>query len=362
MIRKAERATPIFRWLFLPDKQPMTITQHIFEAYLKCQMKCWLLATGKHLIGNTYAEWVKTQTDSYRVTEAKRLLTQTPTGEYAISPCSSRNGGIYTSSEDMKSAKWRLAIDVLLRADESQQIRNGQLGETTSSSEAEGRMTVATASTKQEVDQSVVWVIEDRLHAIERVPSEGRGKSAKFVSIRFAFQNKLNNDERMMLAFDALVLSEVLGRPVGLGKIIHGEEQATLKVKTSGMSTQVKSHIKKIIALLSGHSPPDLSLNRHCTECEFQGHCRKIATEKEDLSLLSNMSEKECQKLRAKGIFTVTQLAYTFRPRRRAKKQTEKQEKYLHPLKALAIREKKIHVVGRPELKIEGTLVYLDVE
>ena len=109
----------------------MTITPLIFEAYLKCPMKCWLLATGKHLIGNTYAEWVKNQMDSYREEEAKRLLTQTPSGEYAISPCSSRNGGIYTSSEDMKSAKWRLAIDVPLRADESQQARNGQLSETT---------------------------------------------------------------------------------------------------------------------------------------------------------------------------------------------------------------------------------------
>jgi len=266
------------------------------------------------------------------------------------------------TSEDMKSAKWRLAIDVPLRTDESQQARNGQLGETTFSSEAKGQMTVATASIKQEADERMVWVIEARLHAIERAPSEGRGKSAKFVPIRFAFQNKLNNDERMMLAFEALVLSEVLGRPIGLGKIIHGEEQATLKVKTSVMSTQVKNYIKKVITLLSSHSAPDLSLNRHCTECEFQDHCRKIATEKDDLSLLSNMSEKECQKLQAKGIFTVTQLAYTFRPRRRAKKQTEKQEKYLHSLKALAIRENKIHVAGSPELKIEGTPVYLDVE
>ena len=29
---------------------------------------------------------------------------------------------------------------------------------------------------------------------------------------------------------------------------------------------------------------------------------------------------------------------------------------------ALAIREKKIHIVGSPEMKIEGTSVYLDVE
>jgi hypothetical protein len=31
-------------------------------------------------------------------------------------------------------------------------------------------------------------------------------------------------------------------------------------------------------------------------------------------------------------------------------------------LKALAIREKKIHIVGSPEMKIEGTPVYMDVE
>ena len=40
----------------------------------------------------------------------------------------------------------------------------------------------------------------------------------------------------------------------------------------------------------------------------------------------------------------------------------DKREKYHHSLKALAIREKKIHIVGSPELKLEGTPVYLDVE
>lgn len=340
----------------------MTITPRIFEAYLKCPMKCWLRASGEPPSRNSYAEWFRSKTESYRVAEAKRLLTQTPSGEYEISPCSNRGGGVYTSTEDMKAAKWQLAIDVPLRADVSPQARNVRRRETNPSSKVGGQDIVATASTKQEVGQRMVWVIEARLHAIERVPSEGRGKPTKFVPIRFSFQNKLDNDERMKLAFDALALSEVLGRPIGFGKIIHGEKQTTLKVKTSGMASQVRSHIKRITALLSSRSPPDLSLNRHCTECEFQDHCRKIATEKDDLSLLSNMSAKERQKLRAKGIFTVTQLSYTFRPRRRAKKQTDKSEKYLHSLKALAIRENKIHVVGSTELKIQGTPVYFDVE
>jgi predicted RecB family nuclease len=37
-------------------------------------------------------------------------------------------------------------------------------------------------------------------------------------------------------------------------------------------------------------------------------------------------------------------------------------EKYHHALKALAIRDRKIHVVGAPELALIGTSVYLDVE
>jgi len=74
------------------------------------------------------------------------------------------------------------------------------------------------------------------------------------------------------------------------------------------------------------------------------------------------MSAKERQQLRSKGIFTVTQFSYTFRPRRRPKRLRDKREKYHHSLKALAIREQKIHIVGSPELKIEGTPVYLDVE
>jgi len=48
------------------------------------------------------------------------------------------------------------------------------------------------------------------------------------------------------------------------------------------------------------------------------------AIEKDDLSLLGGMSENERKKLRSKGIFTVTQLSYTFRPRRRPKRMRDK--------------------------------------
>ncbi len=74
------------------------------------------------------------------------------------------------------------------------------------------------------------------------------------------------------------------------------------------------------------------------------------------------MSEKDRKKLHGKGIFTVTQLSYTFRPRRRRRELRGKQEKHHHSLRALAIRENKIHAVGIPALKLEGTRVFMDIE
>ena len=74
------------------------------------------------------------------------------------------------------------------------------------------------------------------------------------------------------------------------------------------------------------------------------------------------MTEKERRKLHSKGIFTVTQLSYTFRPRKRSRRSANKEERHHHSLKALAIREKRIHIVSSPDLKLKGTAIYLDVE
>ena len=294
----------------------MKITPDVFEAYLKCPTKCWLRSTGETSAGNTYSEWVKTQNESYRTIGTERLLAEFPNNEVVLSP----------DIENLKGARWRLASSLAVRA------------------------------------QMDFGVLESELHAVERVPAEGRSKPAQFIPIRFLFTNKLSKDDKLLLALDAFALSKSLGREVSVGRIIHGDDHATLKVKTSAMRSEVRMGIEKIAALLANPTPPDLALNHHCAVCEFQIRCKQKAVEKDDLSLLSNMPEKERTKLHRKGIFTVTQLSYTFRPRRRPKKLCDKREKYHHSLKALAIREKKIHIVGSPELKLEGTPVYLDVE
>src|SRR6266849_3911238 len=316
----------------------MTITPSLFEAFLKCPTKCWLRFTGEPRAGNTYAEWVQSEQESYRADAANRLIANAPADECAVAPI----------AENLKTAKWTLAVDVPVRTEFGSSRGN------------EAQICVTEHS--QSLVTPATTTVESRLHAIERIPSEGRGRAAQYIPIRYIFTNKLGKHDKLLLAFDALVLSQVLGREVSLGKIIHGHDHATLKVKPAAQANEVRKLLDKIAALLSSPAPPDLVLNRHCAECEFQARCKQKAVEKDDLSLLATMTPEQRKEFNKKGIFTVTQLSYTFRPRRRPKKLAQKRENYHHALKALAIREKKIHIVGTPEFKLEGTPIYLDVE
>ena len=233
--------------------------------------------TGEAGAGNAYAAWVRTNDEVFRVEGNKRLV-----AEVAPDKCATGTQAM----GNLKPAQWHLGIDFA--------VQNQNL--------------------------------QCSCHAVEQIPSAGRGRTAQFVPIRFVFRNKLNRGDKLLLAFDARVLSEVLRREVGLGKIVHGENYATRKVKTSALAGEVRKLTDKIGTLLASSSPPDLALNRHCAECEFQNRCRPKAIEKDDLSLLSGMTEKERTNFNSKGIFTVTQLSHTFRPRRRPQGLRDKRE------------------------------------
>jgi len=87
--------------------------------------------------------------------------------------------------------------------------------------------------------------LESTIHAVERVSSEGKGKPAQFIPIRFILANKITKSDKLLLAFDALVLSKSLGRKVNLGTIIHGDNQNALKVKVSSLASGVEKLIDK---------------------------------------------------------------------------------------------------------------------
>ncbi|MGD0919269.1 MAG: TM0106 family RecB-like putative nuclease [Thermodesulfobacteriota bacterium] len=291
----------------------MTINAHLFEAFLKCPTKCYLCSLGETGTENAYADWFRIQNESYCREGIRCLAEGIPEHERVIAP---------PAAESLKEAKWRLAVDFVARAQN----------------------------------------LESVLHAVERVPSKEQAQPARFIPIRFISPNKFTIIDKLMVAFDALILSEMLGSEVLYGKVIHGDDHITLRVKTSSSASEVRKLAGKIGALLSTPSPPDLVLNKHCAECKFQVRCRQKAIEVDDLSLLSGMKEKERRRHRRKGIFTVTQLSYTFRPRRPPKRAKNPAKPHYLALQALSIRENTVHIHGNPQLPDSRSRVYLDIE
>jgi predicted RecB family nuclease len=249
----------------------MTVTSRLFEAYLKCPTKCFLWSRDETGTSNAYAGWVQARSASYRSDGIGHIKHGTEGNECVTGPLNGR---------DLKSARWRLAVD--------------------SKASAEN--------------------IESAIDALERPPGDTPATPAQFIPVRFIFTNKLNKYDNLLLAFDALVLSEALGRQVDFGKIIHGDDFVALRVKTSAVEIEVRETAANIATLIARQVQPDPVLNRHCPECEFRDRCRQKAVETDDLSLLAGITEDERIRYRSKGIFTVTQLSYTFRPRRTPKR------------------------------------------
>jgi predicted RecB family nuclease len=291
----------------------MEITSNLFEAFLNCPTKCHLRSLGERGTENIYANWIRIQNDSYRSEGHKRLPKEVAPDEFFVGPASMKN---------LKMTKWRLAMNLVARANN----------------------------------------LESSIQAVEKLPLEGQDQPEQFIPIRFIFTNKLTHYDKLLLVFDVFALSEMLGIKGGFGKIIHGDDQMTLRVKTSLLTNEVKKITEKIAAMLSSQSAPELILTRHCAECEFQARCKQKAIEVDDLSLLSGMTEKERNRHRSKGIFTVNQLSYTFRPRRTSKRAKNPSKPHYLGLQALSIRENTIHIHGNPQLPHSKTCVYLDIE
>jgi hypothetical protein len=146
------------------------------------------------------------------------------------------------------------------------------------------------------------------------------------------------------------------------GKIIHGAQYAVITVSLAKLLERARSTLTKIANQQANTTPPELVLNRHCPECQFHSLCRQVAVEKDELSLLANMTAKEREKQNRRGIFTVNHLSYTFQPRRRKSHKNSRAPKHESALKALAIRKGLVHVVGSPRFVVPESVVYLDVE
>jgi predicted RecB family nuclease len=174
--------------------------------------------------------------------------------------------------------------------------------------------------------------------------------------------DKVGRHPRVLLAVFGLTLARVQGLRPTTGLIVRGSEGRLGRVRLDAkLYRQAELILAELGRLQAGDEAPRLRLNAHCQFCEFRQRCQTEATTKDDLSLLRAMAEKEIKKCEKRGVFTVTQLSFTFRARR-GRSVGQQKRVHQHALQALAIREKKVHVLGTPELPTSTTRIYFDIE
>jgi predicted RecB family nuclease len=224
----------------------------------------------------------------------------------------------------------------------------------------EGNARQGTAVTADLLKQGAPILLDD---ALKRADGASKVGDHHYVPILHSYGDKAGRREKLLLAVLGLALARIQGLRPRTGLVARGPEarlgKVRLELKLYRQAEQVLDAVKRLQA---GGEPPRLALNGHCQVCEFRQRCRKQAEQADDISLLAGVGEKELRAYHRKGIFTLTQLAHMFRPRRKGKRQEPKRGRHSHALKALAIRDKKVYVLGTPQLADSPVQVYLDIE
>jgi predicted RecB family nuclease len=198
---------------------------------------------------------------------------------------------------------------------------------------------------------------------LKRVDGASKLGHFHYVPILFHEGHTVRTEQHRVLEVYGLLLSQIQGRQPERGILLHGPTCRSSSIRLD-LDLRTTGRLLRGLKDLAdpSESPPPLVLNDHCQICEFQQRCHAQAIQEDNLSLIRGMREKEVHNCAKKGIFTVTQLAHTFRPRRRGKRATPQTNHRYPALQALAIRDNRVYVFGTPQLPESPVRVYLDLE
>ena len=172
----------------------------------------------------------------------------------------------------------------------------------------------------------------------------------------------VSQEQKIELGYAGYLVGKVEKAQPRSGKIISIEGKSH-RIKLAPIYRKLRS-ILNVLQRWSEETPkaPPPILNRNCPTCRFRDDCRQEALNLDHLSLLGGMSLGEIERQNSRGIFTVTQYSFTYRPRKQIKGHENRNLKYYPSLKALALREKQTYVVHRPEQPTSKTQIFLDIE
>lgn len=170
--------------------------------------------------------------------------------------------------------------------------------------------------------------------------------------------HNINKEHKLELFYVGYVLGKIQNRLPENGTII-GLNEIPHKVKlknSTEMLLPLFSRLREWIANPSTQPPPVI-LNKHCPYCQFRELCKSKAEQDDNLSLLSGITSKAIRRYEKKGIFTLKQLSYLFKPRRPSKRAKKTHSTHKSELQALAVRTGKIYIQHLPNKDRQSNFV-----
>lgn len=205
-------------------------------------------------------------------------------------------------------------------------------------------------------------VVSLRCDCLEKVPGSSALGAHSYLPVLYHLGERIRAPQKRLLALYGAVLCEVQRKEPIDGVIVYGRQYSRARVRLTSLLHSARNTLTDLVDLSATDVSPPLRLNDHCPACEFHDICRAEAQAADHLSLLGKISESEIRRHNSKGIFTVTQLSYTFRPRRKPKRACDQSHPYYFALQALAIRSTMTYVFTKPQLPTAPVRVYFDVE
>jgi predicted RecB family nuclease len=173
----------------------------------------------------------------------------------------------------------------------------------------------------------------------------------------------ITTDQKVRLAVIGHVLAKALNYRLVNGVIVNVAGDVS-HVQLTKISTQLRPIIDTLKTWKTNipPQPPRIILKDHCRICPFKRTCLDQAEKEDNLSLLYHMTPKVMRKYHKKGIFTINQLSYLFKPRRQRRKRAHVPWRFNLELQALALRTGKIYIHQPPSIPVHPTELFLDIE
>ena len=197
--------------------------------------------------------------------------------------------------------------------------------------------------------------------ALEILPQQKKVDTVVYLPIDIISTEKVSKIDKMTLTIKSFIFSQLLASVIVSGRIVYGRDLKVTSIDLTKYFTEARKLLGELIEIITSDKPPRFFQNSHCRICEHQDICKTTLIENDDLSLLRGLGQKEIMKYNNKGIFTVLQLSYTFKPRKK-RKPPKQSRRFEWALKALALREKQTYVQELPDIAENNIEIYVDFE